>query len=193
MTVETSNDNKSYLTRDEFINKLKANSLEIKNNEKKDFNERNKSRNNLKGEDIFSQYRENKVYGSVNSRSRGNYRSYNRNNFSRSNNKNASLNVAPIISAMFIVIVIFLKLVNIESFAAVRNNINDIISEVTPLEDMMASIDIFNKEGVKAGKLEDISFTESLENNENIENMSIEQLKTMTDFEIEEDLFSEKK
>ncbi len=186
MVVESSNkENKNYLTREEFINKLKANSLEIKNNE---INERN-AKNDISFEPLRTT-KTNNYKRSDRTHTRSNYKNYTRH---KVNKVNESSSFAPIVCGLFLITILFMKFVNIPIISEAKYFINDSISEVKPIEEVFNNFFVFNDSNDIEESIEEFSFSETIENTENYENISIEKLKTMTDFEIEEDLFLEKK
>ncbi len=106
---------------------------------------------------------------------------------------NESSSFAPIVCGLFLITILFMKFVNIPIISEAKHFINDSISEVKSIEDVLSNFFVFNDSNDIEESIEEFSFSETIENTENYENISIEKLKTMTDFEIEEDLFLEKK
>ncbi len=169
--TSSSDDSKRYLSRDEFIKKLKDNSLSIDNDnvileEKKDRQYRNRQNH-------YSNYTTSK------NRTRSSYR--------KSYTETKNTNISPTFSIIFLICIAMIKFIDFEMFDKLELTINNAISEVKTIEEMT---DVLNFDV----KSENSTFEErTAETVDSITNKSVEELKTMSNFEIEEDLFSEKK
>ncbi len=168
----------SYLSKDEFIKKIKENNFNI-NKEKFDDRELQSVSNKIS-------YSKPSRRINRNSYSRSSYRS----NYNRSSTLNQEKSYFNIFSSLVLVsLVLFIRFVDLPILNKFENTLNQTISEVRDIDEFVSILDFtFNSKTI-----DDLENIETVQPVDNIQDNSIENLKTMSNFEIEEGLFSGKK